>query len=684
MDLLESPQKGLVDDCEILAIRLGFSAHSSLMRMARCAYLLCLGLGALGLSGCSSSITAPPESLRIIPEGVFAKDAPLPIAHSIRPAPGIAPKRRPASATPSKVPAILPDVSVWLYASLASQSQLMQFGADPTSGVRTWENYLGANKIPFSRITTAIDMGRIPNVGVLILPSAVALSEDERQAVIQWRNRGGSILSTWLTATHSETGKFTGYEFMRDVLDVQVVGNTEKEVDDTFMMVHGDSVVAHSLPAGTRVWLERVPQQLPLRLIAKQSAAQIMSWSRGYDTNKPSGLLTFDEREMPSGKFSRTATMGYPEQNWVRSDPKQLNALTGDILSWLQRQPQVYLGAWPYPYQGALLVAVQAAETVADVDVAFAKALKDVGGRATYYVHGGNVAKAAEAIKKVQALGHEIGYLGDLFEGFKDQPESTQAERLDAMQQQIASASITIPTPASFSPPLDSYDKTTQRVLAEHKFDNYVAFMELTDTCLPFFANRSEDGSGQMAVLSRTQIAPEESLDADDPAAGFNSFLEGLDISVSMGCLSIVRLPAQSLLTPEQRKQLLDKIQTLRKRAWTVSAKQITQWWRNRERVSVALHPHPKGYLLTVSVKHPVTSKEPLSILVNLPQRNSRVRLQALGKVKKVPAVIEIDPWRVAVILHEPPIGQQEWLLQFEEPLLTKKRQEAEFKNGQK
>jgi hypothetical protein len=136
-----------------------------------------------------------------------------------------------------------------------------------------------------------------------------------------------------------------GDAFMRDVLDVQVVGDTPGEKEDTFMIVHGDNPVTRRLPAGTRVWLERVPNQLPVRLVGKQEAAQIMSWSRSYDAQKPSGLLAFNERKMPSGEYSRTVTLGYPEQNWLRSDPKQLNAVHEGILSWLWRRPGAYLGA---------------------------------------------------------------------------------------------------------------------------------------------------------------------------------------------------------------------------------------------------------------------------------------------------------------------------------------------------
>jgi hypothetical protein len=66
----------------------------------------------------------------------------------------------------------------------------MTLGADPTTSLRTWENYLSVNKISFARISGAVDLNRITPSGVLLLPSSVVLSEPEQQAVLQWRNRG--------------------------------------------------------------------------------------------------------------------------------------------------------------------------------------------------------------------------------------------------------------------------------------------------------------------------------------------------------------------------------------------------------------------------------------------------------------------------------------------------------------
>jgi hypothetical protein len=454
-------------------------------------------------------------------------------------------------------------------------------------------------------------------------------------------------------------------------LDVQVVGDTQGEKEDTFMIVHGDNPVTHRLPAGTRVWLERVPNQLPVRLVGKQEAAQIMSWSRSYDAQRPSGLLAFNERKMPSGEYSRTVTLGYPEQNWLRSDPKQLNAVHEGILSWLWRRPGAYLGAWPYPYHSGLLVAVQAAEPILEMDVPFAKAISAMGGRATYYVLSVNATRAVEGIKAVKALGHDIAYLSDRFEGFRDQSETIQNERMDVMQKQLAEAKVVVSTPVSFSTPMDVYDKATLRLVVERKFDSFLSFMEVSDSALPLVASRSAEGLAQTVLLPRTLIGPEEAIEMGDPIEGY---LKLLELSVDMGVLVVMRLPTQTFLTPEQRKQVLDKVASLRSRIWMASANQIAQWWRSRERVSVSLETHPQGQLLRATVAPGLAAPQPLTIWVNLPRPNSRVRLQALNKGDKLSDVMAVDAWRSAVVLGTPAVGTYEWLLQFEDAPLLEKR----------
>ena len=65
------------------------------------------------------------------------------------------------------------------------------------------------NKIKRARLN-AEEIEKIPNYGVLLLPSVVALSQADRDAIKKFRQRGGSILSTWLTGVRTENGDWVG------------------------------------------------------------------------------------------------------------------------------------------------------------------------------------------------------------------------------------------------------------------------------------------------------------------------------------------------------------------------------------------------------------------------------------------------------------------------------------------
>ena len=104
----------------------------------------------------------------------------------------------------------------------------------------------------------------------------------ERQAIVDFRARGGSVLATWATGVRGGSGAWLGFGFLERALDTKVVGTTASEKDDNFLMPRGELPVTHSLPAGHRIWTERVPEWLPLRLAAVNPAVHIMDWSRNF------------------------------------------------------------------------------------------------------------------------------------------------------------------------------------------------------------------------------------------------------------------------------------------------------------------------------------------------------------------------------------------------------------------
>jgi hypothetical protein len=624
------------------------------------------------LQGCASVSTLPSKALNglpaqlpagfFIPTGTFNK-----LAQEAKPAPAptITPTASVSAAPPRR---FVPEVLV--YASPSTQDYFATGGVDAKVNIRIWETFLRKYNITF-RIVSSIEQLEGIQSGVLLLPSSVALSEREKQAVIGFRAKGGSVLASWLTGVRNEKGEWRGFDFMTNALDVRVVGNTEDAEDDNFMMPHGDSPITHHLPAGLRIWLERSKEWYPLRLLGRYPAAQIMDWSRTFTSGKPSSTIVYDERAQSSGQLSRSVVLGYPEHSWLSADPKLLEAIAHNSLMWLLRQPDAYIAAWPYPYASSFVMAVEATEVLVDSDLNFAKLMEDAGGRATYFVMSENIAKSADILKKIQAKGHEIAYFGDRFDGFKDQPVETQSKRLDAMRKAIKDAGVIIAPDAGFHAPMDSYDRNTEKLLSERAFGSFMAFKDATDARLPYISTMISPvdvatgaASKSLIVLPRTQNGPEESMEEGDPEVGLKNFLDELELSEQMGSLSIARVPNQSLLTKVQLTEIFNHLKVRRERMWLTTASQIAEWWR--ERVNIRLESNAGLPRLTVAVKGTTSLQKAAMILVNIPEAGSKLRLKAHGSYEKLPKIIKYDSWRDAIVLEGWAPGQYHWDLYFD------------------
>jgi len=564
---------------------------------------------------------------------------------------------------------------VQIYASPTTRARLTATGMDASDSVRTWEVFLRKYRIPYQSVVSVEQLEKL-QPGVLLLPSAIALTEREKQAVIDFRAKGGGVLSTWMTGVQNETGAWLGYGFMESALDAKVIGSNEGEKEDTFMILHGDNPVTHALPAGLRVWMEHAKDWYPLRMVGRQSAANIMDWSRSVASGKANSTIIFDERKQLSGRLSRSVVLGYPERLWRSGDPKALEAIAYNVLMWLLRQPDAYVPSWPYPYGSALMVAVAASDVMIDVDLLFAKMMEDTGGRATYYMLSENAAKSARILQQIQAKGHEVAYHGDRFEGFKDQPAAVQNKRLGTMITEMKEAGFNLPGDTGFRAPMDSYDVTTEKLLQERAMGHYLSFMGTMDARLPYFA---QTGAGTvkpvkpLVVLPRTQSPPEDLMDTE-PEVGMKTFLAELDLVDKMAGLAVVSVPAQSMLSKEQLTEMFDYLKASRSRIWLATATQVADWWRERERVSAALEPAAVGIQLKVSIKGAGPLGRAAAVWVNLPESGALLRLvPALGNTK-VPKVANVDNWRNAVLLEGLAPGDYQWNVYFDRPAASASR----------
>ena len=557
---------------------------------------------------------------------------------------------------------------VQIYASPTTRARLTATGMDANESVRTWEVFLRKYRIPYQTVVSVEQLEKL-QPGVLLLPSAIALTEREKQAVVDFRSKGGGVLSTWMTGVQNEAGESRGYGFMQDALDVKVVGNTETQANDIWLMPHGDNPVTHSLPAGLRIWLERIKQWYPLRMVGAHPAANMMDWGRTVVPAIPSATIIFDERVQSTGRLSRSVVFGYPERLWVSADPKMLEAIAHNSLMWLLRQPDVYVTAWPHPYASAFVLAVDSADPLAEFDLNFAKQFEEAGGRATYYVLSENAQESAAILKKIQARGHEVAFLGDRFKEFKGQSAAEQAKRLDTMQSEMKAVGFDITVNAGFHAPMEQYDKTTEKLLKERSFRHYISFMDASEARLPFFATEGagiEKAAKTLVVLPRTLGGPED--EDRDAANGMKEFLNELVLADQMAGLAVVRIPNQSQLDKAQLGEFFGHLKALNNRMWMATGGQVSEWWRERDRVNANLESTALAPVLKVTISGDKPLRQAVAVWVNLPESRGVVRLVARGIYAKLPKVVRVDDWRNAVVLDGFAAGEYQWHLYFDKP----------------
>ena len=623
---------------------------------------------AVAEGGRPSWMPADPPVGFFIPEGLFKKsgnngsNATKPGAESE------------SSALPAPLSAALNPTAwvptVHLYASPTTESYLKSGGLDAKNNLRIWEVFLKKYKIPF-QLVTSVDRLEAAASGVLLLPTSVALSAREKQAVVSFRAKGGSVLTSWLAGVRGEKGEWLGFGFMESALDVKVVGDTRAEEEDNFMMPYGDNPITHHLPAGQRVWLEVVKETYPLRLVGRNPAAQIMDWSRTFVPDKTGTVIVFDEKAQSTGRLSRSVVLGYPERLWLAADPKSLEAIAHNALTWLLRQPDAYTSAWPQTYRSAVVFAVDSADEFTPADLELANLLKNNGMVATYYTLTEIVLKSVPVLKQIQAQGHEVAYLADRYIGFKAQSPSAQAKRLDTMRQEMRSSGLVVAADAGFHPPMDSYDKTTEQLISHNGFGHFVSFMDITDARLPFISTPQginiSSGSATV-VLPRTVSAPEAAMEAGDAEEGLKAFLSELELSSKMSALSVLQLAQQTFITKEQWGDILGYIKSPNEKIWVATAGQAADWWRERDRVSFRLETDPTAPLLSVTIKGNTPLKQAVAVYINLPESRTVMRLVSRTGPENSVKIVPIDVWRSALILKDLAPGTYSWHLHFDRP----------------
>ncbi|MEQ1917298.1 MAG: hypothetical protein ABL856_11285 [Gallionella sp.] len=552
-----------------------------------------------------------------------------------------------------------PALKVTLYSSPTTFAHFAVLGVDYQLSLSVWQEFMARHGIEYE-VVKDIDVLRYHRpAGVLILPSAVALNAEERDALADYRKRGGSVLATWLSGVRGALGEWTGFDFMAGNLNTAVVGDTSDDEDDVYLIPYGDSPVTHHLAAGLRVWTPRAVGWYPLRLAGVNSAAAIMDWSRSVHAEKANSVISYNERMQANGLSSRVVVLGYPERTWFAADPVAMDAIALDALTWLERRPAAYLGTWPAHHRSAMVIALDESTQWGDTEYRYADLAESLSGHVSYYVLSQQVTDIKSQMQILLARGHELGCMGDSFDGFGGQSTRVQKKRVKQMMGEMDAAGFSIAC-KGFHAPMESYDPTTIKMLQENGFRYLIGDSSSSESRLPSYAGDAVTAG--LLILPRTQNGPDDVL---GEGLDFKDFLAELSLSERMGGLNVLRIPGDSMMDDKQWAQFGAKLKQFGKSMWVASGIEVVDWWQERARVSVSLDSSVTPAMLTVVVEGAQPLQQPITVMVNLPRPNASMRLLQDDTEQSYPVVVRRDVWRTDIELNQLAPGTHHWFLQF-------------------
>ena len=536
-----------------------------------------------------------------------------------------------------------------LYASQNTKVYFSGIGGNYETLLVPWRTYFSNRHISVNEIQNISQLLKVKE-GVLVLPSAVALSADERAAIASFRAKGGSTLVTWASGTRNGIGEWDGWQFLEG-LGVKMAGEIPATAEVNHLILTGESPVTNKLLPGQRIWLSKTSEAL-LRFKGEMVAGRFMNWARVTDNERrDEGAVIFSETTLES---SRAVSFAFSETAW-EARPLVMYDLIDDSLQWLRHEPVVVRAAWPNAKRAAQIIEMDTEEGFANA-LPFASMMQMLDYRPTFYVLTSVARQFPEVLAKL-ARDFELGYHADVHDGFKGQSVNVQENRIKAMRQDLDTMLVDTKGITGFRAPTESYDAVTEQLLQKYGIRHHTADPGRTDSRLPIFAKfEGVEPVDSLVVLPRTQrddinlywekLTPEQTTKA---------LIDDFDLTVETGALGLLSVHSQnfnpdSVLT-KAMPGLIEHIKQNRAPVWLASAGQVADWWRDHERFKVAAAAIGKRVDINITIKGntPVSGA---SLVVMLPQRGVVTTVRSLKTGAPKPTVSKIDDYRAAVLFE--------------------------------
>jgi len=502
-----------------------------------------------------------------------------------------------------------------IYASPTSRKLLQGEAPDLKARANHWRDLLAARGSSYTIVTHPRQLAAVPIGIALILPSAVALDDEEKRLITERMEAGEGLLATGMPGTLDVTGTPVSPAFLEKTF--QVSAKATPRGDRGFLITVGDTPLTYTLAPGTRVWVGKEKFATPL--LSESGAGYLSDWSR---STGETGLVAF----ATVGK-SRRALMGWTEAAWD-GQAADFRKLAEAALDWVEGKPSAWLRTWPWPYRGAVTIGIDSLWKFENAPRA-ASRLAERGVHGSFHFVSDQVEPNAAIIRDLAKGGQAVGGFGDSTQPFGGKSEREQKVRVERMVDEfhrVLGADFPV---AGLRAPQGVTDEGTEKAAASL---DYIVDIGRVDSLVPSLSE-----NGHLVLL-----AASANFAATNTAEMISSALDVAMRKAFVGGYAFVGFDLAGLAQDSPMETALAQSLEGSKALgalWMGSATEVAQWWRERSAIKVTSTWKPADSILDldVTVAQPlqfgasIQLSPPQGLLPRLEDPPAGVQLQNAG-----------------------------------------------------
>jgi Beta-galactosidase trimerisation domain/Polysaccharide deacetylase len=447
----------------------------------------------------------------------------------------------------------------------------------------------------------------IQGVKVLILPSALCLSQKEKNSIRDFVSKGGGVISTWATGARDETGAWKGLDFLSHLTGADSFDFSERASPWYISFLSGNPITAGA-PGGSRIQVDS-----PERLQAKSIIVDgYWSDSRLFPVDPNLPVIFQGAVVHNTANPGRVAWFGFQENAAVAegNNKSVLDLALKNSLAWTGQETICALNFWPAPYLSATVFGCDVEESYFNASYS-ASALRKLKERGTFFCLSELVKEDADLIPQLKGAG-EVASHGDTHTAFGKAGILSQFIRVAKSKWRLGRLGGSMV--AGFHPPSDDFSDTTLKAVAAAHY-KYILIGGENSTgaasVLPDIVRVSQSMKWfhrdmDLVKLTRTMdddlhYSPLGIVGLSQPMI-IQRAVSDFQIIHGLGGLYVFSFHSQGFGSPEFAGIFPPIVDQLHQSGtWITTGEDVAQWWALRSHLSVDISELGiRGILLTV------------------------------------------------------------------------------------